>query len=471
MPRCAPLMFLTALLALVPSLALAQTDSAWTSQPDAQADEADPADENWIDVQSGQSIVWRASRPIARLLLSDPNVAEVKLLEEEQFQVRGLTVGTTDLWVWYRDSSTQPVEYQLSVHQDLSEMHRRIDAVVGDGEPPAVYPMNGRLVLDGPVADLQTLERLTALASIYDPEFVNLMSVRGDHQVQLHVLFAEVSRSGLRELGINAFFGGPDSSGGWYGPNRGEDINFVNKDGIETSWPMPSSGAFQMLGALAFDDYSLAALLGALEETRLTKILAEPTLVALSGQEAEFLAGGEVPIAITTFDRVMVEFKEYGVKLNFVPTVLAGDVIDLRVYTEVSEIDPSVAISLGGLAIPGFLTRKGSSHLRMQDGTTFAMAGMLSESVRSRRAEIPVLGRIPIIGALFRYTKHEPEETEIMIFVTPRLVRPMNPDEVPAPPTASEDNNPNDFELFLLGLDHVPGSRTMEETGPVGMER
>jgi pilus assembly protein CpaC len=462
-----PLLTALLLFLCLPGRVHAQSESAWT--PQAQA--SDVEQERWIDVQAGQSIVWRASRPIARLLLSDPEVAEVKLLEEEQFQVRGVMVGTTDLWVWYRDDSTHPVEYQVSVHQDLSEMIRRIDAVVGDGEPPRVYPMSGRLVLDGPVADLQTLERLAAIARIYDPEFVNLMSVTGDHQVQLHVLFAEVSRTGMRELGVNAFFNGQDVTGGGYGPNRGEDINFVSADGIESSWPMPSSGAFQLLGAMALQDFTLAALLGALEESNLSKILAEPTLVAMSGQQAEFLAGGEVPIAITTYDRVLVEFKEYGIKLSFVPTVLAGDVIDLRVYTEVSEIDASVAISLGGLAIPGFLTRKGSSHLRMKSGTTFAMAGLLSESVRSRRAEIPGLGRIPIIGALFRYIKHETEETEIMIFVTPRLVRPMDPSEVPAPPTASEDNHPNDFDLFLLGLDHVPGSRIFEETGPVGMER
>jgi len=458
-------MLLAVLLALLSPDAWAQDDDPWSNPPAAGGGA------HWIDVQSGQSIVWRATRPIARLLLSDPSVAEVKLLEEEQFQVRGVMVGTTDLWVWYRDNPTQPVEYQVSVSQDLSEMLRRIEVVTGDSEPPRVYPMGGRLVLDGAVADLETLERLSALARIYDPEFVNLMSVRGDHQVQLEVTFVEISRTGLRELGINAFFSGPDASGGWYGPNRGEDVNFIGPDGVEATWPMPTAAAFQVLGAVALQDWSLAALLGALEESNLSKILAEPTLVAMSGQQAEFLAGGEVPIAITTYDRVLVEFKEYGIKLNFVPTVLAGDVIDLRVYTEVSEIDTTVSVSLGGLAIPGFLTRKGSSHLRMKTGTTFAMAGLLSESVRHRRAEIPVLGRIPILGALFRYTKHETEETEIMIFVTPKLVRPMNPDEVPISPARSEDNNPNDFELFLLGLDHVPGSRTMESTGPVGMER
>jgi pilus assembly protein CpaC len=463
--RLIPLLSSLALL-LTPTFCIAQT------APPAEATQAENQPrENWIDVQAGQSLVWRAKAPIARLLLSDPSVAEVKLLEEEQFQVRGVTVGTTDLWVWYRDGSELPVEYQVSVHQDLSEMFRRIDAIVGDEQPPEVYPMKGRLVLDGTVADVETLERLAQIAAIYDPEFVNLMSVRGDHQVQLRVVFAEVSRTGLRELGFNWLFGTPDMTVAGYGPNYGDKWEFVAPDGNALDYFLPTTGAFQLMGLVGLDDLTIAGFLGALEEANLSKILAEPTLVALSGQEAEFLAGGEIPIPITTYDRVQVEFKEYGIKLSFVPTVLAGDVIDLRVYTEVSEIDNSVSITLGGVGIPGFITRKGSSHLRLQDGTTFAMAGLLSESIRYQRSELPLLGRIPIVGSLFRYTKHEPEQTEIMIFVTPELVRPMVPGEVPPLPTASEDNDPNDFELFLLGLDHKLGSRTMEETGPVGMER
>jgi pilus assembly protein CpaC len=455
-----PMLILSLLLLLLAPAAFAQ-DSTEASVQD-----------NWIDVQSGQSLVWRAKAPIARLLLSDPAVAEVKLLEEEQFQVRGVTVGTTDLWVWYRDGSSDPVEYQVNVHQDLSELFRRMDDLVGDAPPPKVYPLNGRLVVDGPVEDVETLERLAVIAAIYDPEFINLMRVRGDHQVQLEVVFAEVSRTGLREMGLNWLFGAENVTAASYGANYGDTWEFINPDsGSTLEYFMPTTGAFQLLGLVGLDGATVAGFLGALAEANLSKILAEPTLVALSGQEAEFLAGGEVPIPITTSTMVRVEFKEYGIKLSFVPTVLGGEIIDLRVYTEVSEIDDTVAISLGGLAIPGFITRKGSSHLRLQNGTTFAMAGLLTETVSYQRSELPVLGRIPLIGTLFRYTKHEPTETEIMIFVTPKLVRPMAPGEVPPLPTSSEDNNPTDIELFLLGMDRRAGSQAFEATGPVGMER
>jgi pilus assembly protein CpaC len=424
----------------------------------------------WLDVQAGQSLVWPAKHPIARLLLSDPAVAEVKLLEEEQFQVRGLAIGNTDLWVWYRDQASGPVQYKLAVHQDLSDLVRRTEELVGDAEPPRIYPMNGHLVLDGPVDDVETLERLAAVARVYDPEFVNLMAVRGDHQVQLRVVFAEVSRTGLRELGLNVLFQSQEFSAGAYGSNYGDHWQIMDDEGNTTDWIMPTTGAFQMLGLLPIGDGQIAAFLGALEQANLSKILAQPTLVALSGQQAEFLAGGEIPIPITTYDRVQVEFKEYGIKLSFVPTVLADRVVDLRVYTEVSEIDNSVSISLGGLAIPGLLTRKGSSHLRLRSGTTFAMAGLLSETVSSQRSEIPVLGRIPIVGALFRYMRHEPTQTEVMIFVTPEIVRPLEPGELPPLPTASENNYPTDLELFLLGKDYH-GSLPLEPMGPMGMER
>ncbi|MBN1336273.1 MAG: pilus assembly protein N-terminal domain-containing protein [Deltaproteobacteria bacterium] len=428
----------------------------------------------WFDVQVGQSLVVQGQQQIGRVLLSDSTVAQVQLLDEYQFQIRGLIVGTTDLWIWYRDDSGKtsrglPMRYQVSVHQDLADMLRRIGEVVGEGEPPRVYPMRGRLVLDGDVNDVETLERLAAIAAIYDEHFVNLMRVKGDHQVQLHVVFAEVSRTGLRELGLNALAAFPGWSAGLAGPSSGGSMSFRDTSGEVLGWVFPTVGGFQVGGMGILEEGAVAAFLGALEESKLSKTLAEPTLVALSGQKAEFLAGGEMPVPLVTANNVRIDFKEYGTKLSFVPTVLGGGVIDLQVYMEVSEVDDSVSVSLGSIAVPGLSTRKGSSHLRLKDGTTFAMAGLITESVSSQRSEIPVLGRIPIVGALFRYTRHEPEEREILIFVTPHLVRPLAPGEVPAPPTASEDNHPTDFELFLLGMDHRLGSRAF--TGPTGMER
>jgi pilus assembly protein CpaC len=233
----------------------------------------------------------------------------------------------------------------------------------------------------------------------------------------------------------------------------------------------PSPEAFRVLGSVG-GGVNLAAIMSVLSQNSVSKILAQPTLVALSGQQAEFLAGGEIPIPVSQFgNKVTIEFKEYGVKLVFVPTVLGESVIDMRVYVEVSDVDSTNSIRLTGIEIPSFVSRKTQSHLRLESGMTFAMAGMLNDSMRSTYARVPLLGDIPLVGSLFRYVQHRRDETELMIFVTPRLVRPMAASEVPTAPGTTEDNNPNDFELFLLGMDHRAESRKAQPTGPVGLAR
>jgi pilus assembly protein CpaC len=155
----------------------------------------------------------------------------------------------------------------------------------------------------------------------------------------------------------------------------------------------------------------------------------------------------------------------------FVPTVLADNVIDVQVEMEMSEVDNSVTTKLAGISVPGFVSRKAKSHVRLQSGMSFAIAGLLTETVSMQRDEVPGLGRIPVIGALFRSISHTREETELVIFVTPRLVRPLAPDEIPPLPGTTENNNPSDLSLFLLGADRRFGSRTATPTGSVGLKR
>jgi len=358
------------------------------------------------------------------------------------------------------------------VHEDLSDLIRRIDAVV-EGEPPAVYPLKDRIVVQGQVDDLDTLEHVAQVASIYDKDFINLMTVRGDHEVQLEVVFAEVSRSDLRELGLNVLWGDSNLAAGLLQPNLATTNTVTNGDASIINGGVPpaaAAGAFELLGYAS--QINLSAVLSVMDDYELSKILAQPTLTCLSGQQCEFLAGGEIPLPAPGGNgSVTVTYKEYGVKLVFVPTVLAGNVIDMRVYVEVSQPDFGTGTRLTGIEVPGFVSRKGKSHLRLDSGMTFAMAGMISDNVAYSRAKVPLLGDIPVVGTLFRYTQHKRQETELVIFVTPRLIRPLGPGEVPAPPGTSEDNNPTDLELFLLGMDHRPGSRTAQPTGHVGLQR
>ena len=432
---------------------------------------------NWIDVEVGQSHIFRQSRPISRVLISDESVAQIKLLEEGQFQVRGVQVGATDLWVWYRDDLQHPVNYELTIHRDLSDMIRRVDAMV-DGPPPRIYPMQDRLVIEGPVADVGTLEKIAEMAKVYetdeDAPFINLMTVTGDHQVQLRVVFAEVNRTALRELGLNGIFGDNGLGLGIIGPVESGSVGALLPQATNVNGgiiPAPGAGSFRILSTVT-GAVDLSAVLSVLDQSSLTKTLAQPTLVALSGQQAEFLAGGEVPIPINNFgNRISIEYKEYGVKLVFVPTVLGDGLVDMRVAVEVSDVDTATAVRLTGIEIPGFISRKTESHLRIESGQTFAMAGMLQESTKSTMARVPLLGDIPVVGALFRYVQHRQTETELMIFVTPSLVRPLAKGEVPPAPGTTENTNPNDLQLFLLGMTSRPGTRTAEPAGPVGLSR
>ena len=441
---------------------------------------AQQAGSQWVDVPVGQSFIYQETREIQRVLISNDEIAELKQLTPGQFQVRGLSVGSTDLWVWFKDAPNNPVSYTLTVHEDLSDMVRRVDNTV-DANPPRVYPLMDRLVVEGTVSDVETLERVAGIAGIYDPEFVNLLTVSGDHQIQLEVVFAEVDRRAFRELGINAIWGdnalglgieGPASVASAYG--QGNTTN-MNSGFVQAA----SAGTFQLMGIFG-GNVDLTAIMSVLEQYDVSKILARPTLVALSGQQAEFLAGGEVPIPTNQVGgRITVEYKEYGVKLVFVPTVLGNEVVDMRVYVEVSDIDSANSVRFTGIEIPAFIARKSQSHLRLESGMTFAMAGMLNETSSQTTAQIPILGEIPLIGTLFRYVKHERNESELLIFVTPRLVRPMAPGEVPDLPTAYEDNNPNDLELFLLGMDHRLGNKDDDDDksadgqpqGTIGLSR
>jgi pilus assembly protein CpaC len=419
-----------------------------------------------IEVVAGESFIYRGERAINRIVVSDDTVATVNLLEEGQFQVRGLAAGRTDIWVWFRDEPDSPTRYsvKVNIYRDLTQLQESVDGVVGPGgDPVTVRDLGGRLVVEGTVTDVVVLERIAAVASVYDPEFVNLLTVAGDHQVQLEVVFAEVSRSRLRDLGVDLWW---DS--GSLIPGAGVTLGSGAPPGVAQT--------FNLVGTLTAG-FDLMASLKVLEQHNLSKVLARPTLVALSGQKAEFLAGGEVPIPVAQFgDRVSIEFREFGVKVSFVPTVLADEVVDVRVYVEVSDIDTTNTLRTANVTIPGFRSRKSQSHLRLASGMTFAMAGMLDERITSTRSKVPGIGDIPILGALFRRVEHNREETELVIFVTPRLVRPLAPDEVPPVPGLQIDNDPGDFEFFMLGLDHQPKRKKKDDAsqqpaGPVGVER
>jgi pilus assembly protein CpaC len=232
--------------------------------------------------------------------------------------------------------------------------------------------------------------------------------------------------------------------------------------------------------AIFFSSYSpfpFSAMLGLLESNGLGKVLAEPTLVTMSGQEAKFLAGGEFPIPIASaLGQVNVEWKKFGVVLAFTPTVIASDTIHLKMSAEVSDIDPGASITLSGNIIPGLTSRQSETTVRLADGQSFAVAGLISDRTRSTIDKVPLLGDIPILGALFRSVMYQREETELLVVITARLVKPLAPHEVPSLPMPGAERSPDDFDLFFLGLDEVdlqpdtsvPQEPRAEGRGPSG---
>lgn len=430
----------------------------WATPAVAQDQRSD-----WLEIEHGKSIVLELPKVPRAISVTNPIVADIiQLGSPTRWQVQGKSVGTTDLVIQFVEGP--PMIYEVTVHRDLSDLIRQIDAIVA-GEPPRVYPLRDRIVVDGVVEDLDTLERVSMVSRVFDDQFVNLMTVAGDHQVQLEVIFAEVSRRGLRSMGVNLGYDPP-----WMIAEVSDGFSIVD-DAARGLGYAPIPTGFN-LGAIIRQGIDIVALVNILDQHNLAKVIAQPTLVSLSGQQAEFLVGGRTPTPLVNQQgNINVTYQDFGTQLRFTPTVLAGDLIDVQMALELSDLDPAASISLGSFQIPGFSARSLYGHVRLRSGETFAMAGLLSERITSTRAAVPGLGDIPILGALFRRINHEREETEILIYITPRLVRPLAPGEVPQILGTTENNNPSDFALFLMGADRQGKSRTATPTGDVGLHR
>jgi pilus assembly protein CpaC len=433
---------------------------------------AQAADERsgWLEIELGKSLVVELPDVPRAISVTNPTVADiVQLGSPLRWQVQGKKIGTTDLIIQF-SGDRPPMLHEVTVHRDLSDLIRRIDNLV-ESNPPRVYPLNDRIVLEGTVDDLDTLEQISMIAGIYDANFVNLLRVRGDHQVQLEVIFAEVSRTGLRQMGVNILVN-PSGTTSLAGITNGLAADPPLGLPLTLLQYSPSAAAYSLFGGWFRGSFNIFGAINILDQYGLAKVIAQPTLVSLSGQQAEFLSGGEVPVPTPNAQgNITIKYREFGTRMLFVPTVLADDVIDVQINLEMSALDDALAARLNGLPVPGLTSRKVVSHVRLKSGMTFAIAGLLTERIAMTRDEVPGLGRIPVLGALFRSISHEREETELMVYVTPRLVRPMAPGEVPPILGTTENNNPVDVALFLLGATRRAKSRTATPTGDVGLQR
>lgn len=427
-----------------------------------------------MKLQVGETKLLQLSEKVIRIAVADPAVADVQVVTEDQVLITAKTVGVTNLTIW--NATNKPLVTSVVISRNLDQLRSQLDKLFPD-ETITVGSVGDLVILSGTVDDVRVPSRAAELASLYSEKVANQIEVSGDQQVELEVRFAEVSRTGLRKLGMNylwqdtarGYVGGgatPSTTPGAYlSGNNNLQIPGTGGSGPPLV-PAPSAGqAFNLFFATGLSKFPFSAVLSILSQEGLAKILAEPTLVALSGQEASFHAGGEVPILIARqLGEVSVEYKKFGIRLQFTPTVLGRRMINAKLMVEVSEPDSTVGATIGGFSIPGFRTRSSETTVRIADGESFAIAGLLSDNVRSTIHKIPILGDVPILGMLFRSTAFQREETELMVVVRARLVRPLGPDELPKLPGEDELTNPTDFELFIIG---ETGSRKPPRSAPV----
>ncbi len=315
-----------------------------------------------------------------------------------------------------------------------------------------IIPAADSIVLSGTVSSSSNLSQVTALAEAYYPKkVVNLLEVGGVHQVMLEVRVAEMTRTLLKRLGLN--FAYLPNSGPGFGVSMINNLtNIALSDparGFTTSFTNKIQSIIRFAGANA----QWTFFIDALKDEGLLKVLAEPTLIAVSGKSANFLAGGEFPIPVPQpsglTNIVTIQYKPFGVGLNFAPMVLSNKKISMRVEPEVSDLDFTNAIQISGFVVPAITTRRASTTIELADGQSFAIAGLLRDQIREDVAKFPILGDIPILGALFRSTSFQKSETELVIIVTAHLVKPLDMAKQTLP--TDQYIEPDDFEFYLLG--------------------
>jgi pilus assembly protein CpaC len=381
-----------------------------------------------INLPVSQAVTVTISGSVGKIVPADANIADAQPITDRSIYLVGRSFGTTTVNLFSADGA--PVGLlAVEVGADTADMARSIRAGVPNSDVK-VATVNGRVRLGGTVADALSMQKVLDIVAQYgSPAIINTMTVRGGQQVNLEVRILEAQRSAGRELGIS--WGGQSASGSGRiggGPDPASFSSFI------TSIISGSVGL------------NIAVAVNALEAKGLVRTLAEPNLTTLSTVNASFLAGGQVPIRVRGEDGgTTLEYKDFGVRLNFTPAVLDGDRIQIHLTPEVSGI--------GGFTTAGdpvFNTRNLDATVELRDGQSFAVAGLLQNSTELKQDQLPWIGDVPVLGALFKSSSYQKQETELVVIVTPRLVQPLTPDQVAATPF-DQTNVANDFEFFALG--------------------
>ena len=382
-----------------------------------------------ITVVAHKSSVVEIPRPYAQALIADEKIADLVPITDRLVYIVGKKVGSTSLVL-----IDPQKEVIASVNVDVTHNLADLRAKLRENLPRnriRVSGANGRILLSGTVQDARAVKKALTIANQYAPDAVtNALDVRAIQQVMLEVRFVEASRRAATELGV-----GTRIRSARVNSDTGGQA-FVAGDIIAAASLASGAQPFgSLIAKLLKGGTNVDVIVRALEERGLARRLAEPNLVTMSGISASFLAGGEFPFPVDSSDgKVTVAFKTFGVALKFTPTVLSDGLINLQIEPEVSELDDTAGVAIGDVRIPGLVVRRAQTAVELRDGQSFAIAGLLQHSNTRLSQQLPWIGKVPVLGALFRSAQYKKQETDLVIIITPRLVRPARPGEQLATP-------------------------------------
>jgi pilus assembly protein CpaC len=425
------------------ALVVSQIGVANAQAPAATANTAE------LQLAINKSRIVTAERAFAELSVGSSAIADVVALSSTQFYVLGKAAGSTNIIVSDRAGSVIGV-YDVSVGYDVDGLKRKVFEITPN-EQVEIRAANDAIVLTGSVTDAGRAASIASLAERYAPgKVTNMLSVTGSQQVMLEVKFAEIQRSALKDIGSQLEIVDLDAG----------EFAGLTLDGLNPLNYFAAAVAFVEAG-----DFSITAAFDLLEQKGLVRTLAEPNMVALSGDTANFLAGGEFPIPVAQtsggaggVSAITVQFKAFGVGMAFTPTVTSADSINLELAAEVSSIDPSVSTTLGDISIPGLKVRRTNTTVELRDGQSFAIAGLIQDDLTNQIRAIPGLGSLPIIGALARSEAFERRQTELVVLIKVRLVKPVSDKQLAAP--TNYILAPRELDFFMFGKPEAvrPGS-------------
>jgi pilus assembly protein CpaC len=429
--------------------------------PAAIAPQAVPAQVNLpqqgpteLRVQLGKSLLIQSQEELQRVSVTDPTVASAIVISPTQVLVNGLKAGSGTLILW--DNQDRPRSFNVLVELDVNTLRESLRQIL-PGETIQAVQSGGSLVLTGNASSKEVADQAAALAGTLSPSVVNLVTTTEGRQViLLQVKFAEVDRNALSQFGMAIFSTGAGNTLGIIGthqfdnatanvgatPGGGSSAGGTNAVGGgigRTAANTPAAFGFtDVLNIFLFrPDLNIGTTIRALQQQNVLQILAEPNVMAVNGTESSFLAGGEFPYPVVqggATNAVTVQFREFGIRLNFTPRVMPNGTIRLKVSPEVSALDFANGLTVSGFLVPALTSRKATTEVDLRDGQSFAIAGLMDNRTTEVASKIPVLADIPVLGHLFRSRSTNRTNTELLVMVTPRVVEPLAPGQTPPMP-------------------------------------